>query len=1190
MNLYTERALRSHIVQCGRPIEPRNQAINNYTNTSFNHEINAGNLNPHQYIPNADYLSQLHYFPSLDDQLRMQSQNPPAKEEDTVDPEPNVDELEDNNDVTFDNLDFEDDEDDDDEFIPSANDTHPSDDTLPRNVFQAESALPSMYLDISMRYAQMKDKEPPPDKKAPPRFQYKNTMSKVVVALGQLLLLVKRHKGTKSLYSDLLDFIFLWSTAYPDIFILRPGNPKWTRQGVIDHLGEVFQTKDLVPVRKHVKLSDNRIVTIPVTDFGALVRDILDDPRVLADISPGIDPTTWRPKKSQEELHNDPDAIIGEKETGYLYEAGIKLHCPETTQSGRRVLPLPCLQHLDQTHTDLFGHLTAIPNQYCPAMVSIEGQMKNRAWRCAAFIPNLAAGKGSDGKKTGQSITKLEDLHKCLNVAFSSFQEYYEEGGILWEDPSGEEVLLKHYLQHTNGDNKGAGELTNHYGCWQARCLIKDCKCDKKGYTKFPSRCKVPEWSRIIQCTTADQVFDYFEECNLVTYRDLSRAKGDADYAKFISKHMINNAFDWLPLADEFMGIIGMTPQDFLHMMGGGMYKHWIIANREVIGENTKQSAKKGILNKLFANIRHVLYHNSERDLPRMSNRNGFFNVASLTSDEVRGNFIGMVVMMHTTYGQNLMKPHFDAAGINFKDLKRTCLLILAWERFYLSPQKRTDVLASFYATQRLQSRIIKHIPREERKKDEKREGSRGYMITKFHGMLLVASIMLRLGCLKAVDTAKNEQLHKDFVKNHYQQTQRIPGRFCTQIASGDYERLLLEKMQRHIQSFLPDEVKHLSEKKARHVHQHVNHNDQFFEESDDEDSCEEEGAEEEEEEEEEEAKDGEEEGTATLATFGSEHLDDVELSGRFTYNIRLDRFQRRDVSHKWTSTKRRKLDNSNPSSFIGKVLSDYHLKYCRQYKKSFKDKISFECFTRAKISGTLYRAIPNWRGKEWYDWAVVKFPKTNASVHRSNVGETDKVQCIGRIITFFRHCDTGIPTYSLVEQQDKSWEEIQSGPKDTTTYVMLHCQDRAFSYSDLQSMFIYKFKMTALTSMYVLPISCIVGPLAVVPNFLSHKEVSSTNFMAILPRHKQAPFFTQYIHSDDAQFDFDMDTPWESDSDEEEEEEEEEEEGDDGDINIECDIEESEESDASDDEDEYAWDEFDDEEDEEDDSDSSID
>jgi hypothetical protein len=461
-----------------------------------------------------------------------------------------------------------------------------------------------------------------------------------------------------------------------------------------------------------------------------------------------------------------------------------------------------------------------------------------------------------------------------------------------------------------------------------------------------------------------------------------------------------------LPLADEFLGIIGMTPQDFLHMMGGGKYKHWIVAHREVIGENTKQSARKGLLNKLFANIRFALNHNSKKDLHRMSNRNGFFNVTSLTSVEVRGNFLGMVVMMHTTYGQNLMKPFFDAKGISFKDLKRTCLLIMAWERFYLNPQKRKDALASFYAKQRLQNRIVKHIPREARDKDEKREGSRGYMITKFHGMLLAASIMLCLGCLKAVDTEKNEQLHKDFVKNHYQQTHRIQSRFCSQIAVGDYERLLLDKMQRYLQDYLPDEVKHLSERKSRHVHQTVSNEEQYYTDSDEEPTTIGEDDDE---------SDCDSYGPEIMSTLEMETLPSIKLRlrGRFTYNIRIDRFQRRHITHQWTSYKKRNLSAYNPSSLIGKCLSDYHIKYCRQYRKAFREVLSFECFTRATIGGVLYRAIPNWYGKEWYDWAVVKFPQLNASRNRK-VG--------ARIITFFRDCDTGVPTFKYAEENDLSW------------------------------------------------------------------------------------------------------------------------------------------------------------------------
>ena len=178
---------------------------------------------------------------------------------------------------------------------------------------------------------------------------------------------------------------------------------------------------------------------------------------------------------------------------------------------------------------------------------------------------------------------------------------------------------------------------------------------------------------------------------------------------------------------------------------------------------------------------------------------------------------------------------------------------------------------------------------------------------------------------------------------------------------------------------------------------------------------------------------------------------------------------------------------------------------------------------------------------------------------------------------------DRGVPTFSFTEQQDFSWDEVNSQDVDPTTYVVLHCQDSSFSHRDLQNRFIYKFQMTALTSMYVLPITSIVGPLAVVPDFIGPKQTSSTNFMAILPVHKQAPFFTQYIHANDSNFDFDMDHVWdESDYGSEQEGEDE---GDN--VSIECEVHEDDrETDDSDsDEEEYSDEDedFDDEVDESD-------
>jgi hypothetical protein len=91
-------------------------------------------------------------------------------------------------------------------------------------------------------------------------------------------------------------------------------------------------------------------------------------------------------------------------------------------------------------------------------------------------------------------------------------------------------------------------------------------------------------------------------------------------------------------------------------------------------------------------------------------------------------------------------------------------------------------------------------------------------------------------------------------------------------------------------------------------------------------------------------------------------------------------------------------------------------------------------------------------------------------------------------------------------------------------------------------------------------------------------------DYMAILPRHKQSPYFIDYIHSDDADYDFDIDARWDDDEMTEEVESDTEED----DVEIECEIvDDEEESDSeSSDEDEF----YDEEDEEEDDFDDEVD
>jgi hypothetical protein len=46
---------------------------------------------------------------------------------------------------------------------------------------------------------------------------------------------------------------------------------------------------------------------------------------------------------------------------------------------------------------------------------------------------------------------------------FSSFKNYYEQGGFTWRDENGVEVLLKPYVHMFVGDIAGVNEMIGHY-------------------------------------------------------------------------------------------------------------------------------------------------------------------------------------------------------------------------------------------------------------------------------------------------------------------------------------------------------------------------------------------------------------------------------------------------------------------------------------------------------------------------------------------------------------------------------------------------------------------------------------------------------------------------------------------------------------------------------------------------------
>lgn len=1093
----------SHRNYCVVEDDAPNAVFDNYTASEFNREMNRGNINPHRVQRSHAFKNQLHDIGPIRDMISTDSQDNESSSVQELPPMNVMTDLPD----TY-QPDESEDEAINEQDLDSENDDDMNLDGQDRDV-EEEALLPSMFNDVAYMYETVKSRIPPDTMKPDSKKKPKRHLSWPAIALTHLLLLVNKHGGSKAMFEDLLKYIFSWTKRDPLIFVHEEGMPIWTRDAVLEALQEEFDSSDLKFEKNNVELNDGRTVTIPVIDFAAQARDVLDSPFVRANVAEGIDWETFRPIANAEEHENNPNAIIGEKHTGFLYQRAIDLHCPSAPNvDPTLVRPLVLVLHIDKSHADLFGSLCVTPIQWSLAMIDINGQYNIKAWRVLAYIPNLSKGKGAaKSKKKDSGSLNRQDFHKCLTVALSSLTKYYQAGGIWWKDEHCRDVLLKPIILMSIGDTVGQNELVNHFNNCKATCLGKDCLCDQNRIVQWPSRCRWPLSREIMECENDAAVFDLYESCHICTYKNLSLASNDEVYAKRISKEVIDTAWDRLPLADKYLGMLGMTPQEFLHVTGCGLYKHELISIRDIVGPKDSNAKVKDKIDKCFSDIKFALEHNSERDISRMSNRKGFFNHASLTSEEVRGNFFGMVVMMHTSYGESLFQPAFEKKGIDFEEARLTCLLLLAWERFYLDPQTRQDVEASYEATQRLQQRVFQLIPREERSKDDKNPGSMGWKITKFHVMLYMAGIMLKFGCLKGVDSGPNEKNHKGLFKEHYGRTQKRSSTFASQIACGEYERMLLEKAKLHIERLLPDEVRDVI-RQSRYEYSQTTYERQHYDPILDDDD-----------------------NPVYNVPFDETNAPpECQCSGNYSLVIKLQEDRRRLVSHKWKYAVKNYSDRFSPNPLMSKVLSDYHLKYCQQYSQTHHNELQFECYTAVKYNGVLYRSDPNFmgRGHDWYDWCIARFVNTaavtNRTVHTSSAnGSAGGWKSLARIMGFFRHKQGGVPTFNNVERCDKSWDQITASGTDETVYMVLHCEEDYFKYEALVEKFVHRFTVTDIGEMFILPISSIVGPVAVINDLEDDGRSSNKRFMAVLPRHKQSGFFINYMYSNDPDYEVDM-------------------------------------------------------------------
>jgi hypothetical protein len=145
-----------------------------------------------------------------------------------------------------------------------------------------------------------------------------------------------------------------------------------------------------------------------------------------------------------------------------------------------------------------------------------------------------------------------------------------------------------------------------------------------------------------------------------------------------------------------------------------------------------------------------------------------------------------------------------------------------------------------------------------------------------------------------------------------------------------------------------------------------------------------------------------------------------------------------------------------------------------------------------------IYRANEYYRGRKWYDWALMQDPIRPQFTY------------IGNIVGFVRYTTRGFPTYKLIEMDGLQPEEIEvDNTRDDTLYVVFRASKECFSEEQLEGRMTTPFEIQGSDQGYIYPVTCIKKPLLVV------RDIGSCNarkYLHCMPQHRWGTIFRNLI------------------------------------------------------------------------------
>jgi hypothetical protein len=442
-----------------------------------------------------------------------------------------------------------------------------------------------------------------------------------------------------------------------------------------------------------------------------------------------------------------PITQYNEIHTGDLWQEARDYYCG----SDLNAFPLALVCFYDKTHTDLHGSLSCAPFIATFSFFNEKCRNNDKFYSVLGYIPNLGYGLSKSNNKKPRD--KLQDEHNCLKLITNQIIALNRQGGfqtyIL-----GKLVTVKTWIHFIAGDTSGHNNLVGQYNSSNAAQPYRDCHCSLL------------------------ELSDSVANCELITRDQYTLAK-TSGILKEYSIHDINNAFDDVPFGDRQHGIFGCIPAEMLHVSGNGIMKYQLEIVNSIVGYGKNSKNKLHKLDVLHHNLVHDATRQSERDLPRMSARNGVTDGTKMSASERVGNMFMLLCAIHTNDGASLFEDGLKNINIAADQLVDCMKLQLSFEKWVNDSNNIDDVHGAVDVLKVLIESIQTCFPRDD---------ANGWHIPKMHSLAKMIHYVRKFGKAKNFSGQIGERLLKSIVKDHAKQTQRRVSAFASQCAEREFE------------------------------------------------------------------------------------------------------------------------------------------------------------------------------------------------------------------------------------------------------------------------------------------------------------------------------------------------------------------------------------------------------------------